>query len=254
MTRARRLVVLKAGDTLPAVKAAHGDFDAMFRRALEASGLELRVVEAARGEPLPAIADAELALITGSPHSVTALEPWAEALAAWTRDLVEAGRPFLGVCYGHQLLAHAFGGTVTRNPRGYEVGTVEVTLTEEGRRDPLLGPLAEPAGALAFHSTHNDAVVTLPSGARRLAFNAVTEVQAFALGEHAWGVQFHPEFDEAIARLYVEGREPLIRESAARLGRDPEAAVEAARASVRAVPAGRALLARFVHRAKELLR
>ena len=71
--------------------------------------------------------------------------------------LVERGIPTLGICYGHQLLAHALGGEVGDNPNGREFGTVTVELTAEAADDPLLGGLPrEPAGAGVPHAVGTD--------------------------------------------------------------------------------------------------
>jgi GMP synthase (glutamine-hydrolysing) len=163
---------------------------------------------------------------------VTSREPWADRAASFLRDAVAANRWVLGVCYGHQLLAHALGGVVETNPNGYEAGTIRIELTQDGRADPLL------SGASEFHSTHFDAVSVLPANARLLASTPKTRVQAFRAGERAWGVQFHPEFDEEIMRLYIEKRAASI------------ARLDEVRKSVRATPQGPALLRRFVELAR----
>lgn len=250
MTRVRpkkRFVLLKTGDTLESIQAELGDFDRLFLAQLEGVDAELRVVQAHRDEPLPKAIDFDGLIITGSPHSVTARQPWADRAAALLREALAANKHIFGVCYGHQLLAHAIGGVVAKNPQGYEVGTIGVELTREGLADPLFGPIARASeGGLYFNSTHSDAVMSLPDTARVLASTALTAVQAFAVGERAWGVQFHPELNERAMKLYVEGRVPLITSNAQARGVDPAVALDRARASVRATPAGRMLLRRFV--------
>src|SRR5690625_6734079 len=74
----------------------------------------------------------------------------------------------LGVCYGHQLMAAAFGGHVDFHPEGRESGTLAVRLTETGRADALLGTLPERFYA---HLTHAQSVLEAPSDAQVLAFN-----------------------------------------------------------------------------------
>lgn len=247
-----RLLVLKAGDTVPPVLERHGDFDAIFRARFAEAPVDVLVVDVPKGEAIPAVGQVDLALITGSPHSVTTPERWTHDLAEWTREAVAAGRPLLGVCYGHQLLAWAAGGEVTQNPAGYEIGTIEVELTPEGEADPLLGRLGGGA-PLAFQAVHADAVVGLPEGARVLARNERTAVQAFALGERAWGVQFHPEFDDDVMRRYVQAREGMVRAAAAREDRDPEEVLAEVRARIRPTPLGQRLLLAFVERARAIL-
>jgi GMP synthase (glutamine-hydrolysing) len=143
--------------------------------------------------------------------------------------------PVLGVCFGHQLLARALGALVERNPKGPEVGTREIALTEEGRRDPLFSGL--PA-ALLVQENHEDHVPAPPAGATVLARNDHTPVQAFALGGIR-SVQFHPEFDAARNRLVcTECRADL---DAARPGLGDEAV-----ASIRETPLAERVLANWV--------
>lgn len=104
------------------------------------------------------------------------------------------------VCYGHQLLAHALGGEVGNNPRGREFGTVEVSLEEATRDDPLLGGLPP---RIRVHAGHTQSVLRLPAGAVRLASNPWDVNQAVRFRATAWGVQFHPEFDAEIVREYI---------------------------------------------------
>lgn len=245
-----RIGLLKTGETTDNVKQDFGDFDAMFRRKLfaDTSGFDVRVTvaEAHRGER-PPVGSVDAVVVTGSPHSVTRPEPWTHALSAWLREVHHLGTPILGVCYGHQLLADAFGGRVEENPRGYEVGTVEVRLTEEGRRDPLIGSLdGLGQDRLVFHAVHSDAVTLLPRCAVLLADNRGSEVQAFRVGDHAWGVQFHPEFTDGIMRAYVEARLSRIEADALRRGLHFDARLREIRASIHPAPSGGRLLHRFL--------
>jgi GMP synthase (glutamine-hydrolysing) len=152
---------------------------------------------------------------------VSAREPWSERTGEWLARAVDERTPLLGICYGHQLLAHALGGEVGSNPRGREIGTVEVQLTDEGRLDTLLGILPP---RFRVQATHMESVLTLPKGARVLASNAADPHQAFAIGDRAWAVQFHPEADVDAIRGYIEARAEKIREE----GLDPDALVAAA--------------------------
>jgi GMP synthase (glutamine-hydrolysing) len=246
MIAKKSLVLVKTGDTLAEVKSKVGDFDQMFLDQLGESGAAVEVTEVHKGGRLPALSEVDAVIVTGSPSSVTAREPWAEELATWLRDAVGRDKHVLGVCYGHQLLAYAIGGTVEKNPRGYEIGTISVELTEDGKKDVLLGPIARGEPVIDFQSTHMDAVMSLPSGARILASTQQTPVQAFLLGERAWGVQFHPEMTGETIRLYVEGRTPQIAADAERRGLDPSREVSRVKTGVRETPAGPALLRRFI--------
>jgi GMP synthase (glutamine-hydrolysing) len=165
---------------------------------------------------------------------------WSERTGAWLVDAVRNATPLLGICYGHQLLAHALGGRVGPNPRGREMGTVLVRLLDAARGDPLLGAVPEIA---AFHATHVESVLSLPAGVRRLAGTARDPNAAFAVaprpGEtaRAWGVQFHPEFDADVMTGYLAERREILGAE----GFDPDALL----AAVRESPEGACLLRRF---------
>jgi GMP synthase (glutamine-hydrolysing) len=232
MARRPVVLVVATGAPGPAVRAAHGGFDAWFRERLEPAA-EVRVV----GPGALRAAAADGIVVTGSHASVTERAPWMLALG---EALLEAARrvPVLGVCFGHQLLAHALGGDVERNPRGPEVGTREVELTEAGRADPLLAGL--PA-RLAVQQMHEDHVPAPPRGALLLATGRDAPVQAFAAGPRIRAVQFHPEFTPARVRALCDEERAWLDRASPDLHRD-------ALATLRDTPEAGALLARWVER------
>lgn len=152
---------------------------------------------------------ADAVVLTGSARDADSTEPAVMELCATLRKLARRNAPVLGVCFGHQILARALGGTVGRNPSGWEVGNVRISLTEAGLACPILTDLGP--GPMVLQS-HQDAVLTLPPGGVLLAGNSHTPIQAFQSreGGRQFGVQFHPEFTpERLRSNWVERRERL---------------------------------------------
>jgi GMP synthase (glutamine-hydrolysing) len=183
----------------------HGDYPAWFQNAL---GEKYPVVRAHEGEKLPR-GTPQGVIVTGSPLSVMEKAPWMLELGAELLRLGERGAQVLGVCFGHQLLAKAAGGDVVLNPRGREIGTVEVQLTEAGKRDPLFAWVR--GGKFETQATHVDAVDPIPARATLLASNENCAAQAFRLSENVAGVQFHPELTPSAMRDLIRSRADKIR-------------------------------------------
>jgi GMP synthase (glutamine-hydrolysing) len=218
----------------------HGSFAHWIRVAAGLGQDDVVVVDVAGGdgvggEALPSREGFSGVFVTGSGAMVTERHDWSESSAAWLRDAAHAGLPMLGICYGHQLIAHALGGEVGYNPVGREMGTVGIDLTADAGNDPLFTGL--PA-RFAVQATHLQTVLALPEGARLLATSARDGACAFRWGERAWGLQFHPEFSTTHMRGYVRAR----RDALAGEGLDA-ASMEN---SVRATPWARQVLRRFV--------
>ena len=209
------LLILKTGSTFPALAQTLGDFDDWISDGLDTPAFDIRVIDA-RHDPLPALESLAGVVITGSHAMVSEREPWSEAAAGWLRGAVQAGMPVLGICYGHQLLAHCLGGDVGYHPGGIEIGSVHVQLQPAASGDPVLGELPP---VFPVQVVHRQSVRTLPEGAVLLAGNAHEPNQAFRVGAAAWGVQFHPEFSAQAMRAYVDRLAPELREE----GHDPAA-------------------------------
>jgi GMP synthase (glutamine-hydrolysing) len=216
-----KILIIKTGSTLPSLRSRKGDFEDWIIAGMGVGNEKVTVLDVTAGTALPENGTYGGVVITGSHSMVTDGLRWSERTASWLALEVATGTPTLGICYGHQLLSHALGGLVQKNPLGWELGTVDVTLQEPALKDEILGGWGT---EIRVHVSHTQSVLRLPKGAVRLATNARDINQAFRVGRCAWGVQFHPEFDVEIVRAYIdhcrakltaEGQDPdrLIREA-----------------------------------------
>jgi GMP synthase (glutamine-hydrolysing) len=181
--------------------------DAEYRAFLRFGGLRESELERVRLESAPLarlrpdldLDDCSGVLIGGSPF--TSSDPVAqksavqvrveEELAGVVADVLKRDVPLLGACYGIGTLGRFLGGVVDRT-YGEPVSAVPVTLTAEGRTDPLLDGVPD---SFAAYVGHKEALREVPPGAVRLASSPACPVQMFRVGEHQYATQFHPELD-----------------------------------------------------------
>lgn len=164
---------------------------------LDRLGVKWAISHPYRGEALPDFAKIEAIIVMGGAMGANddQRHPFLTPLKGFITNAVKQGVPYLGICLGGQLLAAAMGARVVSR-RWEELGTLTVSLTDEGRRDKLFDGIDETFATLQWHNDSFD----LPLGAILLASSQVCPHQAFRVGEQAWGLQFHPEVDEAIIR------------------------------------------------------
>ncbi len=197
----KKLYIFKVGKTFENTKKNLGDFTDWIKNFTNSNKLSIEVIDILNNDKLPQLKDSFGVIITGSHSMVTDNLEWSVNIEQWIKKAINHPIYILGICYGHQLIGKALGANVNNNPKGKEIGTVTILSKDEINKDPLFKdtPLNFKA-----HVTHMQSVLTLPKGAKSLAFNSHDENQIVRFSDYIWGVQFHPEFDEDIMKEYIK--------------------------------------------------
>jgi GMP synthase (glutamine-hydrolysing) len=172
-------------------EAFAADFDQAVAGHFQAAGNPSNHVHATR---LGAAGDLDAhthLVISGSVASATEVQPWDQPLGDLVRRFVAAGKPVLGICYGHQFLAKVLAGPRhVRRAAACEFGWLELDLAP----NPLFRDLERPL----LMASHYDEACDLPADFKVLAASADCPVHAFQNRDlPVWGVQFHPEYGAA---------------------------------------------------------
>ncbi len=227
-------------DDLPELCNRRGDEITWLSESMDIDPSNIIVVKVYKDEPLPAPEDVHAAIITGAIDMVTDDHPWIETTAQWVREAMLAETPLLGICFGHQLIAHALGGGVGNNPNGAKFGNTQIQKTGSATNDPIFADLPDSLNMQVFHF---QSVLSLPEGAEVLATSEHDPFHAVKYAPYSWGVQFHPEFDADI----MKGSYDVYEEDISAEG----CCVDTLRHKAFDTKEGRVLLRRFLCAARE---
>ena len=213
-----KITIVETGLVSPEHRAQHGSFPQMFERMINAAdaAASFATVRLIDGEALPDPARLDAILITGSVAGVYDDLAWIAPLERFVRAAYGARTPMVGVCFGHQLIAQALGGTVRKSEKGWGIGRHVY--------DVLPGNGVIEGERLAIACSHQDQVVAPPAGAKTILRSAFTPHAGILYGNNsALSVQPHPEFTAAFAHVCCEkaghasAPEPLVATARASL-------------------------------------
>jgi GMP synthase-like glutamine amidotransferase len=203
-----KLCILENDYLDPAVEATYHGYGAMFERLLRGAGAEgeFDIFNTVKGEYPDSFDAYDAVLLTGSRADAFSQDPWVLTLRQKTEDLLKAKKKLIGVCFGHQLIALCMGSQVGRAPQGWGAGRMQYQwLAPEF-------PQAQGRTNIAMLASHQDQVFDLPAGARLLASSEFCPVAAFAVDEHVFCVQPHPEFVEDYSAFLLNKRRAVLGE------------------------------------------
>jgi GMP synthase-like glutamine amidotransferase len=194
-----KLGILKTGRPPSKCIPEFGTYPDMFIRLLGPEAYDYRVFAVDEGELPTAPTACDAYLITGASAGVYDPLPWIAEAETFLRA-ARGKAALVGVCFGHQLMAQAFGGKVIKSPKGWGLG-------EQDYRVLIREPWMDEASAIRLPGSHQDQVVELPPGAKVWAANDFTPMGSLVWpGERAISIQLHPEFEPAYASALIENR------------------------------------------------
>lgn len=220
-----KLGILAAGITPDELLDSYGAYTDMLIELLDNAytGFEYQIF-AVRDNQFPS--DIELCdgwIITGSKANVYENLPWMQRLQALIREIYAADKPLVGICFGHQIIATAFGGCVEKFSGGWGIGLHSYQLTNQA---DFVADVSE-IKSFALAAMHQDQVVTKPDNAQVFAHSDFCQHAGLIYDKRILTLQAHPEFGLEFEKAFVELRSSVV----------PTAAIEQAKASLNALDA-----------------
>ena len=211
------LGILQTDSVLEDLQPRFGDYPSMFKGLFRAEDPTMNITTYNVQHALPDSLDCDAYLITGCKLSVYDDLPWIRELAEFVRQAIAAKKKILGICFGHQLIAHFFGGEAGPAPVGWAVGvqTSDVVLNPR-----WMNAVGVPPSQLNLVSSHKDQVLKLPDGAEVFATSDFCEVSGFTMGNEVLTIQGHPELTTDYSQALMGVRRQLLGEEVYQAGID----------------------------------
>lgn len=196
----KNILIIKCGDTFPEIKEKYNDFEDWIINQSNLPQNVFKVFNVAEGHQLRHPSEYIAAIITGSHTNVNQRLPWITQLKNWITTARYSNIPVLGICFGHQIIAEALGGSAKQNSVGMIAGIENIKITKEGKLSPIF---KNTGTSFESYALHGFSVTKLPLGAELLAKNTDGGIEAFKM-DKMFGVQFHPEFTEELMKNYLQ--------------------------------------------------
>lgn len=195
----RTILIIKCGETNPELVEKAGDFEHWIINQSNLPSNVFKIINIAEGDLPKHPSEYMAAIISGSQANVNQRMDWIKQLKNWIITARYSNVPVLGICFGHQIIAEALGGSVKQIAKGPKIGIHTINLTREGKKNILF---KQCGSSMESYKLNAFEVVNLPLFAELLATGDDSSVEAFRI-DKMYGIQFHAEFTPEIMRYYL---------------------------------------------------
>lgn len=187
---------------LHAMETELDQFSSFFKAA--SAPFETQVFEITRGEYPDSSVAFDAFLISGSKKGVYDPDLWIADLSEFVRSCTLDRRKLVGICFGHQLIAHALGGYTSKSEKGWGLGLQEFDITTQ---KPWMVPTLN---RCALYFSHQDQATSLPVGAELLGGSDFCPNAMYCIGDQVLGIQGHPEISHSLMVQVIERRKEQV--------------------------------------------